>query len=155
MNFEEIYRFYWPKIFRLCMGYVNDRAWAKDIAQDTFINVLKELPQFRNESSIGTWIFRIATNNCLRQLKKENKNPKAQLLHDVEDEVGPDIESKLQLLFKYIAELPEIDRIIISLELEELKQAEIAKIVELSEANIRVRIHRIKEKLSKKLLKDE
>ena len=53
-------------------------------------------------------------------------------------------------MYKCIAELPETDRIIISLELEEVKQAEIAKIVGLSEANIRVKIHRIKEKLTHK-----
>lgn len=51
---------------------------------------------------------------------------------------------------KSISELPEIERIIISLELEELKQKEIAKIVGLSEGNTRLRIHRIKEKLTKK-----
>ena len=53
-------------------------------------------------------------------------------------------------MYKCIAELPETERIIISLELEEVKQAEIAKIVGLSEANIRVKIHRIKEKLTQK-----
>lgn len=54
------------------------------------------------------------------------------------------------MLYQLISELPETDRIIISLELEEVKQAEIAQIVGLSEANIRVKIHRIKEKLTQK-----
>ncbi len=39
MEFEEIYTTYWQKIFRLCMGYVNDRARAQDLAQETFIIV--------------------------------------------------------------------------------------------------------------------
>jgi len=60
------------------------------------------------------------------------------------------MEPQIQLLYQFISELPETDRIIISLELEEVRQAEIAGIVGLSESNIRVRIHRIKEKLTKK-----
>jgi RNA polymerase sigma-70 factor (ECF subfamily) len=56
----------------------------------------------------------------------------------------------MQFLYKCIAELPETDRLIISLELEDIKQAEIAKIVGLSETNVRVKVYRIKEKLAKK-----
>ena len=52
---------------------------------------------------------------------------------------------------KLIAELPEMDRILISLELEDVRQAEIAKITGLSEGNVRVRIHRIKALLTKKI----
>lgn len=60
------------------------------------------------------------------------------------------IEPKIQLLYKFISELPETDRLIISLELEEVKQVEIANIIGISEVNVRVKIHRIKEKLIRK-----
>jgi RNA polymerase sigma-70 factor (ECF subfamily) len=76
MVFEDIYEFYWQKIFRLCMGYVNDTDAAQDLAQETFIIVWQQLPKFRNESSVGTWIFRIASNNCLRQIEKKKDFPK-------------------------------------------------------------------------------
>jgi len=150
MTFNEIFEAYWTKIFRLTMGYVNDPAWAKDIAQETFITVWQKLPNFRNESAVGTWVFRIATNNCLRQIEKQNRMPKSELPVEIEDSTPPSIESKVQFLYRSISELPEVDRIIISLELEDINQAEIASIVGLSEANIRVRIHRIKNKLSEK-----
>ena len=150
MEFEELYKTYWQKIFRLCMGYVNDYDIAQDIAQETFIIVWQKLDTFRNESSIGTWIFRIASNNCLRQIEKEKRFPKAELPINIIEEKHYSLEPQIQFLYKCIAELPETDRIIISLELEDLKQAEIANIVGLSEANTRVRIHRIKEKLTQK-----
>jgi RNA polymerase sigma-70 factor, ECF subfamily len=150
MVFEEIYKTYWQKIFRLCMGYVNDYDFAQDMAQETFIIVWQQLPKFRNESNIGTWIFRIASNNCLRQIEKQNRFPKTQLQINLVAEKQVDIEPEIQLLYKCIAELPEAERIIISLELENIKQAEIASIVGLSEANVRVKIHRIKEKLTQK-----
>lgn len=151
MVFEEIYKTYYERIYRLCMGYVNDYALAQDLVQDTFIIVWKQLPKFRNESSIGTWIFRIASNHCLRQIEKEKRLPKTELPIQLKEEETPEsIEPQIKLLYEFISELPEMDRIIISLELEDIKQAEIAKIVGLSEGNIRVKIHRIKEKLTKK-----
>lgn len=150
MNFNDIYRTYWQKIFRLCMGFVNDQDWAKDITQDTFVTVWQHLDTFRNEAAIGTWIFKIATNQCLRQMEKEKRLPKAELKLDIAEQNLPNIEKQTAFLYQSIAELPETDRIIISLELEEVKQAEIASIVGISETNVRVKIHRIKEKLTQK-----
>lgn len=137
------------------MGYMNDHDWAQDVTQETFITVWQKLSQFRNESAIGTWIYRIASNHCLRQLEKQNKMLKGEMPVQLEDKPPPDTDSQVQLLYKCIAELPEIDRIIISLELEDVKQAEIANIVGLSETNIRVKVYRIKEKLSQKFKKYE
>ena len=150
MEFEQLYKSYWQKVFRLCMGYVNDYDIAQDIAQETFIIVWEKLHTFRNESGIGTWIFRIASNNCLRQIEKGKRFPKSELPVNITEEKQYSLEPQIQFLYKCIAELPETDRIIISLELEDVKQAEIASIVGLSEANTRVRIHRIKEKLTQK-----
>lgn len=149
-NFDEIYKAYWPNIFRLCMGYTNDFELAQDIAQETFIIVWQQLPKFRNEANISTWIFRIASNNCLRQIEKEKRFPKSEMPVTLIEEKEQNIEPQIQFLYTCISELPETDRIIISLELENIKQSEIATIVGLSEANIRVKIHRIKEKLKEK-----
>lgn len=148
MSFENIYKSYWQRIFRLCLGYVNDVAAAQDLAQETFVIVWQQLPLFRNDSAIGTWIFRIASNVCLRQIEKQNRYPMTEIPAELGEELQEDIEPKIRFLYKCVAELPEIDRIIISLELEDVRQAEIAQITGLSEANVRVRIHRIKEKLN-------
>jgi RNA polymerase sigma-70 factor, ECF subfamily len=155
MQFEDIYNEYWQRVFRLCMGYTNDYAMAQDLAQDTFIAVWQHLPTFRNEAGIGTWIFKIACNNCLRKIEKEKRLPKAELPLNLPEEVYTSVEPNIQLLYQFISALPETARIIISLELEGVKQAEIAQITGLSEANIRVKIHRIKEKLTKKFREHE
>ncbi len=148
--FEEIYKNYWQRIFRLCMGYVNDEDLAKDLAQETFIIVVKKLPEFRNEAKIGTWIFRIASNICLRQIERQKRYPKDKLPKNLSEENVLDIEPQIKFLYKCISELAETDRIIISLELENIKQEDIANIVGLSKSNVRVRIHRIKEKIRTK-----
>lgn len=150
MEFEEIYKTYWDRIFRLCMGFVNDYDAAQDLAQETFIIVWQKLESFRNESAIGTWIFRTASNNCLRQIEKEKRFLKSELPIHLSEEKQTSLEPQIQFLYKCIAELPETERIIISLELEDVKQSEIATIVGLSDANVRVKIHRIKEKLTQK-----
>lgn len=148
--FEEIYDTYAPQIYRVCLGYTNDPAQAQDLVQETFISVWKGLPGFRQQSQLGTWIFRIATNHCLRALEVDKRMPKAELPFDLVQTVEVSQETKLQFLYQCIAELEETERIIISLELEGLPQAEIAEIVGLSHGNIRIRVHRIKEKLTKK-----
>lgn len=139
------------------MGYVNDDDLAKDLCQETFVAVFQQLPKFRQESAVGTWIYRIATNICLRQINLEKRMPKSELPYQLKDNSEKD--NKLEkdkmtdFLYQCISELPELERIIISLELEEMKQAEIAEVVGISPANVRVKIHRIKEKLTEKFRK--
>jgi RNA polymerase sigma-70 factor (ECF subfamily) len=131
------------------MGYVNDHEQAKDLTQETFIAVWRNLATFRNEAKISTWIFRIATNNCLRAVEKNKRVMKVELPFNLpaapQEETD---EEKLAYLYSCIAELEEMERIIIGLVLEDLPQAEIAAIVGTSNGNIRVKIHRIKEKLA-------
>lgn len=151
-QFEDIYTTYWTKVFRLSMGYLNNRDAAQDITQETFIKVWQQLETFRNEASISTWIFRIASNHCLRQLEKDRRMPKSDLSpmfhHPIPSK--PNLDGQMEFLYQCISELPEIDRIIISLELEDIQQADIAAIVGISKGNVRVKIHRIKEKLKAK-----
>ncbi|MCW3102260.1 MAG: polymerase sigma factor, sigma-70 family [Bacteroidetes bacterium] len=150
MEFEEIYNTYSPKVFRLCLGYVNDRDWAKDLTQETFIQVWQHLAKFRNESSVGTWIFRIASNICLRQIDRSSRMPKAEVPFQVEDKNDDTKNEQVELLYKCIGMLEETDRLIISLVLEDLPQKEIAGITGISEGNLRVKIHRIKQTLTQK-----
>jgi RNA polymerase sigma-70 factor (ECF subfamily) len=149
-NFEEIYNRFAPQIFRICLGYTNDADQARDLVQETFISVWKNLPAFRGDSQVSTWIFRIATNHCLRALEVSKRMPVAELPANLAETFEEPQEDKLNFLYKCIAELEETDRIIISLELEGLPQAEIAAVVGLSNGNVRVKIHRIKEKLTQK-----
>ena len=151
MKFEEIYIKFSPKIFRVCLGFVNDHEQAKDLTQETFISVWQILNSFKNQSDIGTWIYRIATNKCLRQIENDKKAKMTELPIELKAAEKDDSkETKHQLLQRFISELNEIDRIIVSLTLEDLPQQQIAEIVGLSHANIRVKVHRIKETLTKK-----
>ncbi|WP_316820570.1 RNA polymerase sigma factor [Pedobacter gandavensis] len=150
MNFEDIYKRYAPQIFRVCRGYTNDIDYARDLVQDTFISAWMNLSSFRNQSHISTWLFRIATNKCLRAIEITKRMPPTELPFNLAESFEESQEEKLDFLYQCIAELGETERIIISLELEGLPQAEIAAVVGLSNGNVRVKIHRIKEKLTQK-----
>lgn len=150
MDFDDIYKNYSSKIYRICLGYFNDYDMAKDITQETFIAVWENLPKFKNHSSIGTWVYRIATNKCLRQIQKEKSRPKSELPLNLKYiEPSLEKEEKLSKLHQYISELPELEKLIITLSLEDVPQEKIAKIIGTSHTNVRVKFHRIKAKLTK------
>lgn len=149
-EFREIYTIYSPKIHRLCLGYTGDTMLADDLLQEVFIKVWQHYDKFRNESKISTWIYRIAMNTCLQHLRSDkSKNKvaidKVGIKHQEESE---EKEQQIQLLYKCISELSEADRLIITLILEEVPYQEIAEAASISEGNLRVKIHRIKQQLS-------
>ncbi len=66
---------YQKLVVNTCRGFVNSYADAEDLAQDVFIELFVSLPNFRNESKLSTWIYRIAVNkslNFVRKRKREN-----------------------------------------------------------------------------------
>lgn len=152
MEFNTIFKEYWPKVFRLCKGYLGSEAAAQDVAQDSFITIWQQLDKLRHPQAISTWIYRIAANNCLLHLKKSQKdrdNKAALATLYEEDEVKT--EDTWQAIQQALAHLPDLDRMVVTLYLEEVPQREIAEITGLSPGNVRVRLHRIKKKLSEKM----
>jgi RNA polymerase sigma-70 factor (ECF subfamily) len=152
-HFEEVYRTNYPKVIRLCMGYVNgDEALAKDLAQEVFIKVWENLGSFRKESSISTWIYRITVNTCLLELRGKKFTGGSEQLQNIgatEVEVHSSKENQVQQLYNCINKLPKDGKAIILLDLEGLPQKEIADIMGLSHEAVRVRVHRIKNSLTK------
>ncbi len=135
------------------MGYVSgDDDLAKDLTQEVFIKVWKQLDSFRNESSISTWIYRITVNTCLLQLRNKEflkRTEAIERLTEAEEESRPSKENQLKSMYQCIEKLPKDSKGIILLELEGLPQKEIAEIMGLSHEAIRVRVHRIKNSLTK------
>jgi RNA polymerase sigma factor (sigma-70 family) len=72
-SFEEIYTQHSRKVYNLAFRMTGDVQLAEDIAQETFIQVFKNLAKFRGDSQLSTWIYSIARNSCLRQLTKTKR----------------------------------------------------------------------------------
>ena len=150
--FEEIFRKNRDRVFRLCCMYSGDEELRKDLMQDIFIRVWENMKSFRGEAAMSTWIYRIALNTCLTHVRTIKRSLKVNPLNDKIDladtEANSDEEQNLDFFIHCVNQLPPFDRTLISLYLEELSGKEIAEITGLSEANVRVKIHRIKENLS-------
>jgi RNA polymerase sigma factor (sigma-70 family) len=154
--FETLYRQYHSLVLQLCLGYMKgDLELAKDITQEVFINIWNALAGFKRESSPKTWIYRITVNTCLLHIRS-NKNRQTTSLEDAPHVTGIELKennyNQHMALYKAIGELPQLERVIIMLVLEELEYEEISKITGINPINLRVKIHRIKKKM-KQLLK--
>ena len=149
--FKNIFQTNSKKIYHLCYGYTGDEASANDLMQETFMKVWQNLEKFRNQALISTWIYRIAVNTCLSYLRVEKRQAKEELTDNIIESKQEDISDKneqVSQLYKCIAQLQENERILITMVLDEVPYPEIAEISGISEGNLRVKIHRIKSKLT-------
>lgn len=74
---SEIYQQFAPMIFRRSLALLADREEALDAVQDIFVKLHHDLPTFRGESALLSWIFRITTNHCLNQLRARKTRQRA------------------------------------------------------------------------------
>lgn len=149
-NFEIIYKEYAPTIRKLCLSYTGNKDNAEDLIQETFITVWKKIDSFRNDAKLSTWIYRIAINNCLMSIRKQQYLEKIanKTFIDIPDETSDEKAQQIDLLYKCISKLKEADRILITFVLDEKPYEEIAEITGITENNLRVKIHRIKKELT-------
>ena len=149
-NFEALYIQYHPMVLQMCLGFVKgDKDVANDLTQETFINAWNSLTAFREDSSIKTWIYRIAVNTCLQHIRKEKNKTRLPISAIVQESEASAVADSDHILYAAIGQLSEIDRLIITMVLDELEYEEIAKVVGINEATLRVKIHRIKQRLKK------
>lgn len=142
------------KLFRICSIYAKDDTDAKDLFQEVLVHVWRSMSTFKGNSAMGTWMFRVALNVCLRFKSKQTKNQNRFIRLDSitianlgsADYNGAENE-KLYKLRKCVKALNEGDKAIVPLYLEGLAYKEISSILGLSENHIAVKIKRIKSKL--------
>jgi RNA polymerase sigma-70 factor, ECF subfamily len=144
------------KILSICRYYAPTVEDQKDMYQEILINIWRSLESFRGDSGIGTWIYRIAVNTSLSYAGKQYKRMKlnvdienTNLRLVVSDEADDAAlrEEQFQILQAKLNQLNFIDKAIMGLLLEDLSTREISDIIGITEPNVRVKIHRIKENL--------
>ncbi len=152
------------RIARICQYYNPDKEDQKDMHQEILVNIWNSLDRFRGESAISTWIYRIAVNTSLSFTGKAFRHMKMQintdqpnlniLFDDDELEIKLKQEANLEQLQTQLNQLSVIDKALISLVLEGLTMREIADVIGLTEPNVKVKIHRIKEELKQNMSKN-
>ena len=163
--FEELVDAYHSSLVRLAQTFVASRAVAEEVAQDTWLAVLKGIDRFQARSSLKTWIFRILANRARSTGAREQRttpvdtsdeasvdrrrfdaggawsDPPAHWSDEVVDRLasGP-LVARVRAA---VSELPESQRAVVTLrDLEGLSSKEVCEVLEISEANQRVLLHR-------------
>lgn len=150
--FAEIVRRYSGMVFSKALGIVKREELAKEIAQQTFVRTYERLAYWRGDS-LGPWLAAIAMHLALNELEHEKRLVQSV---PVADEYDPEREVLLQRMEQAIELLPEQDRQIIRLHYYEQKKTdEIARFTGLTQTNVLVRLHRIRERLRRTLGEDE
>lgn len=137
-------------LFKIVRAYESDAMGQDDLFQEITIQVWRSIPSFRHESSVTTWLYRIALNTAIKWTKRERKHYRTEPLENVQhvlQESGSSIDEQLTWLYEEIYKLDEIDRSITLLLLEGFSYKEMAGILGISESNVGVKINRIKKQL--------
>ncbi|MBB5636226.1 RNA polymerase sigma-70 factor (ECF subfamily) [Pedobacter cryoconitis] len=154
---------YQEKIYWHIRRLVIDHDDADDLVQEVFIKVWKNLAKFRNDSKLYTWIYRIATNDCITFLNKKKQRNNISL-DDVSDELsesliassyfnGDKIQMKLQ---QALLTLPEKQRLIFNMKYyDELKYEEISEILGTSVGALKASFHIAVKKIEVFMLNDD
>ena len=128
---------------------------AEDVLQETFIRIFRAMDDFRQESSLTTWVYRIATNECIRFLNR--KKEQAVSTEEVHDELMSklmaseyvDYDNAMEVKFQQaILSLPEKQRLVFNLRYyDELKYEEISRITDTKVETLKSNYHFAKEKI--------
>jgi len=142
-------------IHKVCHMYGKNEEHRKDLFQEIMVQLWRSFPSFRGEAKFSTWMYRVALNVAIqdfRNTKKKKELFSSLTITDVADDLhSEDQEEKLQLLHKAIANLNKVERAIVMLHLEGKMNEEIADIIGITQNYVRVKMNRIKTKLSKTL----
>lgn len=143
-------------IAKVCYMYSSPSVSFEDLYQEVLVNIWQGLDTFRGDAKLSTWIYRAAINTCITWYRRNGRHTgkgNVRLEDIIVEPADSDGELATRLdnyreLYRLISLLNPIDKAIITLWLDEKPYDEIGKIMGLSQTNVAVRIHRIKDKLS-------
>ena len=137
---------------KMCRVYTNNSHAHKDLFQEVTIQLWKAYPKFRGDAKFSTWMYRVALNTAITLYRKSKRQIQTNDISDFHykleyDEYDGEIEEQMQLLYKAIHQLSDIEKALILLYLEDKPYKEIAETMGITEVNARVKVNRIKTKL--------
>ncbi|RSL17532.1 RNA polymerase sigma-70 factor (ECF subfamily) [Edaphobacter aggregans] len=153
--YEVIMRRYNQRLYRIARAILHDDAEAEDVMQDAYVRAYEHLDQFSGRALFSTWLSRIAVHESLARLRARDRNPQLD-----STETDGELSMKMtgqsptpeqsasntqlrELLEQAVLKLPERYRTVIMLRhIEELSTSETAEALDLTEENVKVRLHR-------------
>lgn len=163
--FEIIMRRHNQRLYRACVAILRNDAQAEDVVQDAYVRAYQHLSQFAGRAKFSTWLTRIAVHEALGRIRGRRRVEELDAMpEDVKDAkaVSTSLNPEEQvanrelgsLLENSVERLPEQYRIVFMLrEIEEATTQEVAEILEISEENVKTRLHRARVLLRKSLFR--
>ncbi|NNL09318.1 MAG: sigma-70 family RNA polymerase sigma factor [Croceitalea sp.] len=144
-------------LFKVSTIYTDHKMEQQDLFQEIVYQLWKSFDSFKNQSKISTWMYRVAMNTAIGQLKRKKRSPISESIEKVVlkqmESQDPVIEERLKLMYEHIGKLNVLEKGLILLLLEGNSYQEIAVISGLTTSNVGTRISRIKQKLKGQLNK--
>jgi RNA polymerase sigma-70 factor (ECF subfamily) len=150
LTFDQLYSLHANDVYRFSMWLAGDAAEAEDITAETFVKVWGRVGSIRMETLKG-YLFKIARNIYLQRRRKSGRT--ADLSDDqIDTSPGPErvfeIRASLEAVEAFLKEVPESDRTAFLLRaLYDIPYEEIARILDISAVNARVKVHRIRKQM--------
>jgi RNA polymerase sigma-70 factor (ECF subfamily) len=145
-------------IYKLASAYTNNVHDRQDLVQEILYQLWKSFETFNEKSKIGTWIYRVALNVSIYQLKKTKQKistiPINEHIEDYHEDRNNENEEKWKVFRQQIEDLNLLDKGIILLYLDNKSHDEIADITGISKTNVGTKLMRIKNKLKQKINKN-
>ncbi|MES2222014.1 MAG: RNA polymerase sigma factor [Acidobacteriota bacterium] len=153
--YEIIMRRYNQRLYRVARAILRDDAETEDVIQDAYVRAYQHLGQFSGDAPFASWLTSIAVHEALRRLRLRKRNQQLDdpendeegFMSVVETSLDPEQRASVgelgQLLEEAVLDLPDQFRTVIMMrDIEELSTAETAAVLDLTEQNVKVRLHR-------------
>jgi RNA polymerase sigma-70 factor (ECF subfamily) len=146
-------------LFKVVRAYAFEHTDRQDLFQEVAIQIWRSVDAYRGDSSVPTWMYRIALNAAISWIRKQDRHQRGkQPLEVVVDglltESSAEADPRVEWLYRQIAQLKDVDRSVALLMLDGLAYKDIAAIAGISESNVAVKINRIKAALTAQLAKE-
>lgn len=138
-------------IYKICCIYATDSNNVNDLYQETVLNLWKGYENFKGQSKVSSWIYRVGINTCISFYRRNKKHLEAMPLASEHDDIdnSNDYMNQLKEMYRLISQLNKIEKAIILLWLDEKPYDEIADVMGMNKNTIASKVKRIKEKLTK------
>ncbi|EEG76728.1 RNA polymerase sigma factor [Dethiobacter alkaliphilus] len=171
--YDELMKCYEQKVYALCFRMSGNHTDAQDLAQEAFLKAFRALPSFKGQSQFSTWLYRIVTNTCLDERRRQARRPGLVSMDkplDTDDgqiavtlpDKGPDplseaLNSELQAeIQELLSRLPAGQRIVVVMrDLEGYSYDEIAAVLDVNIGTVKSRLNRARARLRDLYLKKE
>jgi len=170
--FEELIARYERKVFAIAYRFMGNREDASDLAQEAFLKAFQSIQKFRGDASFSTWIYRIVSNVCKDELRKQKRSVQTSLDEEVWLEEGPvtkqikddkptpeqvyeqtELKDYLQNLINNLN--PEYRMVVILRDIQGYSYEEIAEILGCSLGTVKSRLNRARKALREQIISDD